>query len=263
MSEQNILNATAASTTNPDYSIPIDEPEIAAMWQARSGRPFVRNLQTRGRVFQLHWEKADFTTYRTLRQWFNQYRKDFFSFFDIEDNRYYSGRFAEGSFKHEHAGNNQVNVSAIFVEIPGLAMFAYPSNWGVDSIIHGVRDGFGADLVKATGTWSVNFPNAIFKGGGGYWSVITNDTAEWIYFGYGFRYWAITEPSDGIAELSLDGTVIGTIDLYSAGVLASSVRFTQANVPLGLHRVKLRVTGTKNASSSGFACYADAIEVMR
>lgn len=264
MSEQNILNPTAVSTLNPDYSIPIDDPDIAAMWQARSGRPYIRNTQVRGQVFQLHWEKADFTTYRALRQWHRQYRNEVFSFQDIEDSRYYTGRFAEGSFKHERVINNQVTVQAVFVEVPGMPMFQYPGNWGVDSVFLEERDGFGSDLVKLTGSWTFEtLGSPLCHGDSNYNSSTTNDAAEWAYFGYGFRVWALKWSGGGIAEVSLDGTVLGTYDTFNATNVNAAPLWTQQNVGLGQHRVKLRATGTKNASSSGFNVRADALEVMR
>jgi hypothetical protein len=261
MSEQNILNPTA-SQLNPTYSIPHKDPAITASWQPRSGKPFSRNMLARGMEFQLHWASVPFTTYQSLRQWFRQYEQDFFSYFDIDDNRYYSGQFLAEP-QYERVGNNQVNVSATFIAIPTLPLFQYPGNWGVDSIFLGIRNGFGADLVKLTGAFTFNGPNAVFKGGQAYFAAATNSTAEWAYVGYGFRLWAISESQDGITEVSLDGVVLGTYDAYAAVTSASSVKWTQLNVPLGLHRVKIRVTGTKNVASSGFVMYADAIEVMR
>jgi hypothetical protein len=39
--------------------------------------------------------------------------------------------------------------------------------------------------------------------------------------------------------------------------------FTYATAPLGLHRVKVRCTGSKNAAASNYYVIADAIEVMQ
>src|SRR5690242_19719932 len=152
MSEQNILNPTAASVLNPDYSIPHRDPQVIASWQPRSGRPFSRVMMARGMEFQLHWQEELFSTYLALRQWFRQYEQDFFSYFDIEDGRYYSGQFLAEP-QYERVKNNLVNISATFVVIPTLPLFQYPSNWGVDSIFVEERNGFGQDLVKLTGTW--------------------------------------------------------------------------------------------------------------
>ncbi|HEV7523275.1 MAG TPA: hypothetical protein VGP89_19390 [Candidatus Angelobacter sp.] len=266
MSEQNILNPTAQSVMNPTYRIAHKDPAIISSWQPRSGKPFSRNMLARGMEFQLHWDNVLFSTYQALRQWFRQYEQDFFSYFDIDDNRYYSGQFLAEP-QYERAGNNMVNVSATFVAIPTLPLFVYPSNWGVDSIFLEERNGFGQDLVKVTGSGWI-----FFTGGAGgpahganqafYRSATTNDTAEWSYIGYGFRVWGNNAGDYGIAEVSLDGTVLGNIDFYNA-VAGLRMSFTQQSVNLGMHRVKLRVTGTKNAASTGFNIPADAIEVMR
>jgi hypothetical protein len=152
MSEQNILNPTAASQLNPTYTIPHKDPANSASWQPRSGKPYSRFMLTRGMEFQLHWDAVPFSTYQSLRQWFRQYEQGFFSYFDIDDNRYYSGQFlVEPQF--ERKGNNQVNISATFVVVPNVPNFVYPSNWGVDSIFLEERNDFGQDLVKLTGTW--------------------------------------------------------------------------------------------------------------
>jgi hypothetical protein len=183
VSEQNILNPTPQSVMNPHYSIPHKDPQIDVSWQARSGQEYDRDMLVRGMEWQLHWEKVPFSTYQSLRQWFRQYRKGFFSYFDIDDNRYYSGKFlAEPQF--ERVGNNQVNVSATFVEIPKVPLFQYPSNWGVDSIFLEERGDYGQDLVKLTGTWdhrdknyflwSEQFDNAAWLKDGG--STVTPNT---------------------------------------------------------------------------------------
>ncbi len=261
MSEQNILNPTASSQMNPTYPIRHKDPQIIASWQPRSGKPSQRYMMARGMEFQLHWEKVQFSTYLSLRQWFRQYERDFFSYFDIDDNRYYSGQFlAEPQM--ERVGNNQVNISATFVAVPTLPQFQYPSNWGVDSIFIEERDGFGSDLVKLTGTWTFQAV-AQANGGGEYFSITTNDIAEWQYFGYGFRLWSIKDVSRGIFQVILDGIDRGVADCFNASLLASAPVFAVTNVNLGLHRVQLRVTGTKNAGATGFVCAADVIEVMR
>jgi hypothetical protein len=262
MSEQNILNPTAASQMNPTYSIPHKDPAIISSWQPRSGKPFSRVMMARGMEWQLHWDKVPFSTYLALRQWFRQYEQDFFSYFDIDDNRYYSGQFlAEPQF--ERVANNQVNISATFVVCPTLPLFAYPSNWGVDSVFIEEKNGFGDQLPKYTGAWTINDLSGLYHNGAGSFSSATNATAEIIYYGFGFRFWSIKSSAYGIVEISLDGTVLTTVDLFNASTLNSAPLFTQQNVQLGSHRVKLRVTGTKNGSSTGFFCFYDAIEVMR
>jgi hypothetical protein len=151
MSEQNILNPTAASQLNPTYTIPHKDPQTIANWQPRSGKPYSRYMLARGMEFQLHWDLVQYSTYESLLQWFHQYEQDFFSYFSFQRNRYFTGQFlAEPQL--EEKGNNQYNISATFVEIPELPMFQYPANWGVTSVFLEERNGFG-DLVKLTGAW--------------------------------------------------------------------------------------------------------------
>jgi hypothetical protein len=263
MSEQNILNPNAASELTPDYSYSEGLPQMMSQFQAKSGKVYARQLMARGRAYDLAWGSRLKAIADQLRQWEAQYRNDFFSYQDLERARYFSGRFA-APLQISPSGNNKWDIRGQFVEIPGLAMFAYPATWGTDSIFLEERDGFGSDLVKLTGAgWTLEV-TANAHSGTDYFSNVTNATAEWIYFGYGFRFWSRTQSNLGKVEISLDGTIVSAaLDLYTAGATASSVLFTQTNTPLGLHRVKLRVTGTKNAASSDFYCYADAIEAMQ
>lgn len=170
MSEQNILNPSTTSPLNPDYSVKITDPQVAARWQARSGKAFFRRLAARGKMFDLTWNKRLFADYQTLRQWFAQYENDYFTFADYDQSptRYYTGMFADQPTVSRDA-NNQVTIQGQFVEVPGLPMYQYPSPLGADSIILDERGGFG-DLVKLTGTawdyadknyclWSEQFDN--------------------------------------------------------------------------------------------------------
>ncbi|HEY6349601.1 MAG TPA: hypothetical protein VI636_09350 [Candidatus Angelobacter sp.] len=118
---------------------------------------------------------------------------------------------------------------------------------------------------SATVTLAAPTSNANYHNGFAYVDsgTITTDAAEWIYFGYGFQLWSPKGPGMGIVQISLDKVVQAAIDLYAAALTPSAAVFTLTNVPLGLHRVTLNPTNTKNASSSGFIVAADAIQVMR
>ena len=263
MSEQNILNPTQASLFNPDWGYTEGLPEMRSVFQAASGKMFSRRQQALGRIYDLAWNNRDLATKHALQQLAQQYENDFFSLADWERGRYFSGRF-EGPLAFSPVGNQRYNIRGRFIELPGLAMFAYPTNWARDAIFLEERNGFGEDLVKLTGSgWVFLSPFVSNHGGDAYRSINANDTAEWLYFGYNFRYWALSDVSSGIVELSLDGAVVATLDLYSAAALNAAPVFTSSNVKLGFHRVKVRVTGTKNASATNFWCYADAIEVMQ
>jgi len=242
---------------------------MRSIFQAQSGKAYSRQQLARGRVLDVTWGGRDKATMHTLRQWELQYRSDFFTLVDWERTRYYSGRF-EGPLEFSPAGNEKWNIQGRFVELPGLALNTYPSNWSRDAIFLEERNGFGEDLVKLVGSWTF-FSTVNEHGGSGYVSTATNDTTEWLYFGYGFRFWSRKESNGGIGEVTVtrvrDNTAVGgtptNVDIYAAATQASAALLAVQNLPLDLYRVKLRNTGTKNASSTGFETIADAIEVMQ
>lgn len=269
MSELNVLNSGGATDLkNPYFPYPLPPLLDPMEFQARGGRIYARDFMVRGREIPLIWSQIPRATADALRQWHQQYRNGFFSLHHVEKNRYLSGRFREMQIVQE--GYEQWNVSALFMELPGVAMFAYPSDWTNDAIFLEERDDFGSDIAKYTGTWTFA-ANANAHGGSEATNTNTNttDAAEVLYLGYGFRFYARKASNLGILELSctaLDGTVelAGTnIDLYNASGLAAAVLNTQTNFKLGWHRVKVKATNTKNPSSSANTIIFDALEVMR
>lgn len=262
MSEQNILNPAATSLLNFDWGYDEGLPELREYFQADSGKEYSRRNIARGRIYNLAWNKRDLATKHALQQWEEQYKGDFFTLADWERGRYFSGRF-DGPLSYSPSGNAAYNIRGRFVELPGLVMFNYPANWARDAAFLEERNGFGEDLIKLTGSWSYNSPAANAHGGADYLSNVTNDAAEWLYFGYGFQVWARKNPGHGIMEISQNGAVMGTADLYAAADTAAQAVFSNPNSPLGLYRIKLRVTGTKNGLANNFYICADAIQVMR
>jgi hypothetical protein len=271
VSEQNILNPAQTSLFNPDWGYTEGLPETRSLFQAASGKMYSRREFGLGRVYDLAWNNRDLATKHALQQWAQQYENDFFSLADWERSRYFSGRF-EGPLTFSPAGNQKYNIKGRFIELPGLALFAYPTNWARDAAFVYSKNGFGESLAKLTGTWTVNAGpgDPRFLSGWNSFSNITNDIAEWVYFGYGFQYWSSKFPDAGIIEYTLtrvrDGSVIAgptTFDMFNNPQVNPAALVTQASLPLDFYRFKLRVTGTKNASSTGFYAYADALQVMQ
>lgn len=270
MSEQNILNPTAGSELSPDYGYSEGLPQMLAQFQAKSGSVVARQLLARGRVYDLVWGSRLKSTADALRQWEAQYRNDFFTYQDIDRGRYFSGRFAAPPTISE-SGNNKWDIRAQFVEIPGLPMFQSPGEislatsgtlWETDAKFLEERDGFGNTLVKLTGTWNLRTDALGQHGSGCYISSTIGDTAEILYYGYGYRLWAPTRADSGKVTVSVDGVVLATYDQYSAANLPSAPFNVDSSRALGFHRVKLTVAA-KNPLSSGNNSYFDAIEVMQ
>lgn len=270
MSEANILNATAGSIYSPDFSddfeLP-DLPDVAAATQADSGEVFTRTIGCRGRVIPMKWLNRPTAVADYLRQWAQQYEHGYFSYYDLESARYFTGRFqrpgpGQPILKISRVGNNRVNVSGTFVELPGKPMYAYPSNWDRDAIFIEDRDDDGNALPLFGGAW-YSITSGLAHGGKCYASQDVDHTAEWEYVGYGVRIWGLKTDHSGRADVYIDGVFAAfNIDFYAVADTISAPLYTNANLPLGRHRVKLVIIN-KNPASSADECYADAIEVMR
>ena len=88
------------------------------------------------------------------------------------------------------------------------------------------------------------------------------DAFQFIYSGYGFALVAERSSAYGIAKIYLDGVEVGRLDLYATSAQPAGRVFERWNVPLGLHRVKIEATNTKNSAASANTIVADAVEFM-
>ena len=269
MSEQNILNPSATSLLNPDYAYTVQDASAIGIHRPVSGAPLSRVLQGRGRVFELTWAKRPLATKKALEQWERKYRTDFFSYYDIENGRYYSGKFL-GPLQISPAKYEQWDIKGQFEEFSGLAMYAYPGDvapidrrnpnvqpWVDQGVYIPVRDGKGANVVKLTGTWFLDGTPS-----NGYFSDELNATAEWLYFGYGVRIWSGLRIDAGQFEWHVDGVSLGTVNCYNVSNTFEPVE-AKFDLPLGWHRVKMRVLHTKDPASANYLVWAQKIEVMQ
>jgi len=123
---------------------------------------------------------------------------------------------------------------------------------------------FGDVMVATNGSWTLTANAAALSKYN--WVGANTNTTDWAayrYLGYGFQFWAYTGPAMGKANLVLDGTVLTTIDFYSAGSTQRVMLWQQLAVPLGVHLVQLVATNTKNGASSANTVAWDALKVMR
>ena len=260
MSEANVLNPTSGSDLNPDYALSGEPDDWTVSFRPRVGRVAVRTLGASPHKYQLSWGLRPQSVADQIRQWYYQYQHDFFTFIDYDRGRQFSGNFF-GLPQISNAGHNKWSVAAVFLEIAGVAMAEYPSNWGVDSYFLEESEPDGNPLVKMDVGWTL-VNDAKYHGGAAFETALPAVSAQWQYDGYGFRLWAAKGPDAGQVQVLLDGALISTVDLYSAATVNSAVVLTQQSVSFGRHTVELVTTGTKNSSSSGFVVNADAIEVM-
>ncbi len=151
VSATDVLNPAQTSLLNPDWGYTEGLPEMRSLFQAASGKMYSRRQFGLGRAYDLAWNNRDLATKHALQQWAQQFENDFFSLADWERSRYFSGRF-EGPLTFNPVGNQAYNIKGRFVELPGLLMSSWPSNYTRDAIFLEERNGFGDDLLKLTGT---------------------------------------------------------------------------------------------------------------
>lgn len=87
----------------------------------------------------------------------------------------------------------------------------------------------------------------------------TNDTLTFTEVGVRFKLSGTTSNDRGIASIKLDGATVATPDLYTASTVRGFVYWDSGAIANGSHTIELKVTGTKNASSSGVTIGADAL----
>lgn len=252
----------------PDYAVARRVLTGLAEATADSGRRFARLKRAPRLVHELEFRTRPTSEKAQLQQWYRRFERDWFSFHDpvfavdagsgafIE--RYFSVEFL-GEPAYELAGNEAWNLQVQLVDRIGAPLFQYPDpNAGHESVFLEETQG-----VAAAGTWT-DTATASAHGAAEKSNPNTNvtDAFAWTYGGYGFRLWSRRGSDLGIAELFLDGSSLGTVDLYAFSDTGSQPVFTKLDVPLGLHVVKLAATNTRNAASSDNAILADALEVM-
>lgn len=252
----------------PDYAIVQPWQSGIIEQQALSGRRLARQAVFPPRKsFQLGFRQRPTSQKLRLEDWYRRFERDFFAWqhkvWVVNEignyvERYFAVEFAAPPMI-ELVSNEAYDMQLTLVEAVGRALFAYPDP------IAGHPSAFveESDLSKTQGTWTTT-ADATAHAGNEKSNVNTNTTdfALWVYAGYGFRLWARKGPALGIFEVLLDDTSLGNVDLYSASALGAQAVFTKLDVVLGVHRVKLRATNTKNAASSANTILADALEYL-
>jgi hypothetical protein len=93
------------------------------------------------------------------------------------------------------------------------------------------------------------------------WDNTTNDSATVTFTGTQIAFHGVQDPQHGIGAVSIDGGKETNVDFYAATRDGDHLLWTSPVLANGTHTFKLRVTGTKNASSSNTYVVADRVDV--
>ena len=94
------------------------------------------------------------------------------------------------------------------------------------------------------------------------WDNSTDDYATLTFTGRQILLYGLTDPNHGIAGVSIDGGVETNVDFYSATRTGDVLLWTSPFLADGQHTLKVRVTGTKNASSGGTWLALDRADIL-
>ena len=254
----------------PDYILPEEVISGVLSQTAADGSIQQRLQKASQRLWELKLRRRSTDQAEQLRDWYARFQNSFFRF----DHSVYinnSGVYLPRSFPVHFAGppsyelvhNEGWSMRAQFIEAVGkvLPSGSYPDpTTGFPSFFQ-EEDHENAYVIA--GTWTVVITaNAHAGEHKTNPNTNTTDAFQWVYSGYGFRLWSAKSSSVGILGLYVDGVFDSNVDLYNATTIPSAPIVTKLDLPLGLHRVELRATNTKNISSAGNTIIADAIEVM-
>lgn len=121
--------------------------------------------------------------------------------------------------------------------------------------------GAGANQFNYHGSWSYGGQSGAYNGDN-HWSSATNDYYTFQFTGQQARVYASMAPNGGIAAFSIDGGGETYFDTYSPTRADDVFLFATPTLSNMTHTLKVRVTGLKSASSTGYNVPADRIDVV-
>jgi mannan endo-1,4-beta-mannosidase len=112
-----------------------------------------------------------------------------------------------------------------------------------------------------TGNWQVSSGTPKYQGDDHY-SNTANDSAVLNFKGTQVKLYGGEASQYGKVAVSIDGGAETTVDLYAATRSDQVAFYTSPTLTNGTHTVKIRVTGTKNASATDSVVSLDKIDVI-
>jgi O-glycosyl hydrolase len=122
--------------------------------------------------------------------------------------------------------------------------------------------GTGLNQFNYVGTWShcTGCGSELFNGSNS-WDNRTNDTVTVAFNGTRIAFYGVKDPQHGIGAVSIDGGTETSIDFFATTRSGNVLMYTSPVLASGNHTFKLRVTGTKNASSGNTFVVPDRVNI--
>jgi hypothetical protein len=133
-----------------------------------------------------------------------------------------------------------------------------------DTIVDDAVQGTGLNQIHYIGNgWSHVNPTSIEAAFDGTVSndSTTNDAATISFTGTRIKFYSTERSNRGIAAVSIDGGAETMVDTYSATDAGDVLAYTSPVLAPGTHTLKVRVTGTHDANSSGTTVDIDRFNI--
>jgi hypothetical protein len=113
-----------------------------------------------------------------------------------------------------------------------------------------------------SGTW---YPNSgsFNIGGSAVLAMDAGSQAQFTFTGTGVKWIGFSDPWSGIAQVYLDGTLVNTVDTYSATQQAQATQYSVSGLSNATHTLTIVVTGNCNAQSAGDWVWVNAFDVTQ
>ena len=112
------------------------------------------------------------------------------------------------------------------------------------------------------GAWMERYTDARgWSGGTAALGFGAGQRATFTFTGTGVKWIGFRGPQTGIANVVLDGTLVATVDAYSATEVVQAVLYTASGLTNASHTLVIEVTRTKNDLSNDFYVIVDAFDV--
>jgi len=131
------------------------------------------------------------------------------------------------------------------------------------TVVDGNTTGTSANEFSYSTGWGLSTGITDMYDGTANYSGVTNASSTFSFNGSQVLLHAVRDYNVGIIAVSVDGGPETVIDDYSAVRNASGVVYRSPVMDPGEHTLTVRITGTKNASSSGYADAIDSADVVQ
>lgn len=94
------------------------------------------------------------------------------------------------------------------------------------------------------------------------WDLTTNDYVTVAFNGTQIKFYGVQDTLHGIGAVSIDGGAETNVDFYAPARAGDVLLWTSPVLAAGNHTFKLRVTGTKNPSSTSYYSVPDRVDIL-